>query len=279
MRNSKWAKRIGFSGGENGMRAHLQTWANYQRFAEDRGWLVARAFEHFMPLAGKKVLDFGCGVGGTAQHLAQRGAIVTAVDLHPEQAIFLKHPGIRLADATQEDCYFLPQAYDAVVLQDVLEHLTQPARIMEQVRQSLAPTGIVFISTPNRYSVVNLISDPHWHLPLVAMLPRPLVKLVVQKICRRDPRQREDWPALLSLRQLSQLLVRQGFCWQMVNQLAMEVLFQRPQAIVCRPLHLRLVNWVRRHRWQAWGQRLVNDHQGVFNFLINPTWYIIGQRA
>lgn len=261
------------------MNSHLQTWANYQRFAEERGLLVATIVAHFMPVAGRKVLDFGCGVGGTARCLAARGASVTAVDIDPELKMLCQHPGIRWVAAMKEEAYFLPQAYDVVVLQDVLEHVTKPERILGQLRRSMVPQGMVFISTPNRYSILNLISDPHWQLPLVAMLPRELVIFMVQKIFRRDKRQREDWPALLSLRRVRQLLMRCGFRLQLVNQLAVELLFQHPQAIVCRPFHLQLVDWMKRHRWHAWVQRLVNDRWGFFNFLINPTWYIIGWAA
>ncbi|MDZ7342387.1 MAG: methyltransferase domain-containing protein [candidate division KSB1 bacterium] len=270
---------ICYDGWDSGMTSYVQTWANYQRLAEERGLLVATIVEHFMPLTGKNVLDFGCGVGGTARCLATRGASVTAVDINPEPAKRLTHPGIRFVHAAQEKLYFLPQVYDVVVLQDVLEHLTQSEKILKQIRGSLLPDGVIFISTPNRYSILNLISDPHWQLPLVAMLPRRMVILLVQKIFRRDRRQREDWPALLSLPHLRRLLVGQGFRVRLVNQVAAEVLFQHPQAVVCRALHLQLVDWLQRHHCQAMVQRLVNDHYGIFNFIINPTWYVIGQRT
>lgn len=51
--------------------------------------------------------------------------------------------------ANLEQTYRLPRMQDAIVLADVLEHVRGPRRILAMVRDSLAPTGTLFVSVPN----------------------------------------------------------------------------------------------------------------------------------
>lgn len=259
------------------MHSHIQTWDNYREFADERGWLVTTILKQWTNLNGKAALDFGCGAGGTARALSQCGAKVTAVDSNPELGDSFKNTGIRFIDAKDEESYFRNQCYDIVILQDVLEHLPHPDRTMNQVKKTLKHDGMIFISTPNRFSVINLVSDPHWNLPLVALFPRVMVKLLVQKIFRRDLRQRSDWAALLSLKKLRTIIEANNLHLIFVNTIIARFLFQNPRAVVCHPRHLQLVEWMKRHRFDRWVYRFVNDRIGIFNFLINPTWYVIGK--
>jgi SAM-dependent methyltransferase len=77
------------------------------------------------PIAGRRVLDAGCGLGLLARRLAREGARVTAVDLlthHVLEARGLKNgSGPTWAVADFNDLLGSPGAFDDVVLQEVLE--------------------------------------------------------------------------------------------------------------------------------------------------------------
>ena len=259
------------------MANHHQTWENYRKFSDERGWLVAIVLQQFTSLERKNVLDYGCGEGGTSRTLARFGAKVIAVDIKTEVEPAIQNSDVKFIDAQNEALYLKSQEYDIIILQDVIEHVPNPEKLVNQVKDALRLHGLIYISTPNRYSVLNIISDPHWNLPGVALGSRRMVAFLVQKIFRRDMRDRGDWAALLSLNKLKKLLAINNFEMIFVNRFVAKLLFQNPQSVVCHPRHIRFVQWMKRHHLDRWVDRLVNDRAGLFNFLINPTWYMIGK--
>lgn len=252
-------------------------WENYRTFANERGWLVVEILQQFTSLDGKKVLDYGCGMGGTSRMLAKFGAKVTAVDIKPEVEQAFQNSDIKFCNPKNEELYLKSQKYDIIILQDVLEHVPNPEILLKQMQDALRTSGFIYISTPNRFSLLNLINDPHWNLPGVALGSRRTVSFLVQKIFRRDIRDRSDWAALLSLHKLKRLLIINNFEMIFVNRFVTKALFQEPQSVVCHPRHIQLVRWMRRRHLDRWVDRLVNDRAGLFNFFINPTWYVIGK--
>lgn len=115
-------------------------------------WIDARA-----KLAGKKVLDVGCGGGILAEAMAVRGAQVTGIDLGEAPLavarLHLKVSGqhvdyrkIAAEDLAREQ----PQGFDVVTCMEMLEHVPEPASIVSACAQLLKPGGHVFFSTLNR---------------------------------------------------------------------------------------------------------------------------------
>jgi len=108
-------------------------------------------------LAGRRVLDVGCGGGLLAESLARAGAQVTAVDLAPsmiEIARLHAHESqlsidYRVASAEQLAQQALP-AFDVVTCMELVEHVPSPAVLLRAVAQLLRPGGQLFMSTLNR---------------------------------------------------------------------------------------------------------------------------------
>jgi 2-polyprenyl-3-methyl-5-hydroxy-6-metoxy-1,4-benzoquinol methylase len=96
------------------------------------------------------ILDFGCGNGvAVAQYLIgalPETARYVGVDLHPASIEFAsRHFGRSNATFTER----LPDACDAIVYADVLEHLDEPAAILDAHARILRPGGIIVGSIPN----------------------------------------------------------------------------------------------------------------------------------
>ena len=259
------------------MDSHRQTWENYRNFAEERGWLVTSILSQFAKLEGKHVLDYGCGDGATSRRLSKMGAIVTAVDANSEVKKNFRDSEIMFLSSQDEDILWRNHKFDIVVVQDVLEHLTEPESTLRKIRNSLQPGGSIFISTPNRFSILNAISDPHWGLPFVSLFSRPLVRFGVKHIFRRDRRERSDWAALLSLGYLRKLLDINQIELNFMNCFVAKMLFQKPEAVVCHPRHFQVVRWIQRHKLERMIHRIVNDRARFFNYFINPTWFLVGK--
>jgi len=108
-------------------------------------------------LTGKKVLDLGCGGGILAESMDQSGAIVTGIDLGEEA---LEAARFHQKNSNTHVDYLLISAeefatthanqFDVVTCLELLEHVPDPASIIQAAAKLVKPGGYVFFSTLNR---------------------------------------------------------------------------------------------------------------------------------
>jgi 2-polyprenyl-6-hydroxyphenyl methylase/3-demethylubiquinone-9 3-methyltransferase len=108
-------------------------------------------------LEGKRVLDVGCGGGILSESMSQKGAEVTGIDLG-EKA--LKVAQLHQLESGTKVHYRLisveslaremPQSFDVVTCMQMLEHVPDPAAIVQACGELLKPDGMAFFSTINR---------------------------------------------------------------------------------------------------------------------------------
>lgn len=108
-------------------------------------------------IAGKKVLDIGCGGGILAESMAARGATVTGIDLSDKA---LSVARLHLFESGLSVDYQLvsaeafadvqPGAFDVVTCMEMLEHVPDPASTIKACAHLVKPGGHVFFSTLNR---------------------------------------------------------------------------------------------------------------------------------
>ncbi|WP_428851373.1 bifunctional 2-polyprenyl-6-hydroxyphenol methylase/3-demethylubiquinol 3-O-methyltransferase UbiG [Imbroritus primus] len=116
------------------------------------GWIDGIAH-----LSDKTVLDVGCGGGILSESMARRGARVKGIDLSRkalqvadlhslESGITIDYEEIAVeALAVRE-----PAAFDVVTCMEMLEHVPEPASVVNACAQLVRPGGYVFFSTLNR---------------------------------------------------------------------------------------------------------------------------------
>ena len=99
---------------------------------------------HFPPTT--RLLDVGCGTGWLGDHFAD----YTGIDGAPEAVEQASEKGrnVRLWDAADR-LPFEDEAFDGVVLKDVLEHVADPMGLVREVMRVLEPGGRVFASSPD----------------------------------------------------------------------------------------------------------------------------------
>jgi 2-polyprenyl-6-hydroxyphenyl methylase/3-demethylubiquinone-9 3-methyltransferase len=116
-------------------------------------------------LAGRQVIDIGCGGGILAEAMAKRGASVTGLDasdaaLKVAELHQLKSAvQITYVCATPEQfAEDHPSHYDVVTCMELLEHVPDPARVIEACARLTKPGGQLFFSTINRTAVAYLFA-------------------------------------------------------------------------------------------------------------------------
>ncbi len=117
------------------------------------GWI-----ESIAPLHGSRVLDVGCGGGILADAMARRGAEVTGIDLATKSlkvaqlhALEAGTPNIHYREVSVEALADeSPAAFDVVTCMEMLEHVPDPASVVEACSRLVKPGGWVFFSTINR---------------------------------------------------------------------------------------------------------------------------------
>ena len=113
----------------------------------------------FVPAICKKILEIGCSEGAFGHLLKiNRTAEIWGVELEKEAAERAKE---RLDFVFQGDFYEivnqLPENYfDCIVLNDVLEHFTNPWNLLSRIKTLLNPGGYVVASIPNVRYIGNL---------------------------------------------------------------------------------------------------------------------------
>ncbi|HCF26081.1 MAG TPA: methyltransferase type 11, partial [Cyanobacteria bacterium UBA11049] len=102
---------------------------------------------------GKRVIDFGCATGYFSQLLTKKGCTVTGVEINPEAAKvaeqYCEQIIVADLDFVSVTAILPKQAFDVAVFGDVLEHLRNPWKVLEEIRQLLKPEGYVVASIPN----------------------------------------------------------------------------------------------------------------------------------
>jgi 2-polyprenyl-3-methyl-5-hydroxy-6-metoxy-1,4-benzoquinol methylase len=103
---------------------------------------------------GRRVLDAGCGTAYGSSLLAEAGALeVVGVDTAREVLDYARARMPELVALEDGDVTALPYEdgrFDLVVCFEVIEHLAEPGRALDEFRRVLSPQGVLAVSSPNR---------------------------------------------------------------------------------------------------------------------------------
>ena len=137
----------------------------------------------------RRLLVNGCGVGAYAKHMSPYFRCIDALDIEPS---YLKQ-----ARASQADLAFPNQHFDVVFSHEVLEHVDDDGRAMDEMARVVRPDGYIVLFVPNRWFPFE--THGCWwqgryyfgNIPFINYLPRPYRDILaphVRTYNRRDLR-------------------------------------------------------------------------------------------
>jgi 2-polyprenyl-3-methyl-5-hydroxy-6-metoxy-1,4-benzoquinol methylase len=98
-----------------------------------------------MIVAGKSVLDFGCGSGGYLDAARSVAGDVAGIEINVEERAQAKSKGLDV----REDIAEFPQMFDTVTMFHTLEHLPDPVATLKGLHQKLGRDGAIVVEVPH----------------------------------------------------------------------------------------------------------------------------------
>jgi len=126
-------------------------------------WIAAR-------VGGLRVIDMACGEGYGSEVLSRSAATVLGVEANPdahEHARLRYRRGNLRFERGLVETHGEQSSWDAVVFLQTIEHVHDPAAVLEHFHRILVPGAVVYISTPNVLTLAPpgaVKSDNPWHL-------------------------------------------------------------------------------------------------------------------
>jgi SAM-dependent methyltransferase len=169
---------------------------------------------------------------------------------------------------------FISNSFDLIIIQDVIEHMLDVQFFYSEVKRVLKKNGVIYLSTPNKYSLINFLSDPHFGLPFLSILNRESIKRYFLKYFRNDDYGRKDIAQLLSLKEIT-ILFNKDFEINLYTKFAVQELLKGNKGIIWSDFHLKIISFAKTLKLDRLIKRLSNDNLGILNKYFTPTFYFV----
>jgi SAM-dependent methyltransferase len=109
------------------------------------------------------ILDLGCWVGFLLAEARERGWRTLGVEPSEFGSTYARERlGLEVITADAGSAVLPEAAFDAVVLGDVIEHLTDPGEALDRIRAWLAPGGVLWLALPDAGSPLARVLGRRW---------------------------------------------------------------------------------------------------------------------
>jgi 2-polyprenyl-3-methyl-5-hydroxy-6-metoxy-1,4-benzoquinol methylase len=170
--------------------AHMTWRPDFARWREGRIWQERQQGERLQlieryggALPKRRILDLGSGMGGTSVALGLAGAAPLAFEYNRAYCDIIRlragryQLSLPVINGAGERLPFAGQSFDLVIAWDVVEHVQDPELLLAELARVLPAGGRALLTVINRYA----FRDPHYHMPLLNWLPRPLAEALIER--------------------------------------------------------------------------------------------------
>ena len=253
---------------------NYERWQKARELSNHRAEFVKYILSKQVLIEGLKILDIGAGEGSTSQLLSQQNFVVS---LEPKIERAIKIQKTKSLYPVLGDCTKLPLKnlrFDLIILQDVIEHMNFSETTIDELKNLLESGGVIYLSTPNRLSIFNILSDPHWGMPFLCLFKRDQIKKYFLKYFRKSDYSRDDIAQLFSLKILIDYF-EQDFVITLCTKNSVDYLFSGGKGIIWSKFHLMLLKIVDNIRLSEIIKKIANNKFTFINKYFTPTFYLI----
>jgi SAM-dependent methyltransferase len=108
------------------------------------------------------LLDLGCGPGTFSAVARSRGWRTVGLDVNPQSVAHCRSRGLETIHDVFPSAQLAERRFDVIVMNDFIEHLTDPAAALAAAQELLAPDGVLFITTPDVGSLMARMTRARW---------------------------------------------------------------------------------------------------------------------
>jgi len=278
---------------------NFSRWKRAREVSIERGKFVSSIINQQLDTKNLSVLDLGSGEGGTSKVFSENNFVVSfdlslirlqrqILDVISSESSneksstnnrngFLSSIEMTKPELVNGSALQLPfsnHSFNLIIIQDVIEHLTDMNSFYSEVIRVLKNEGTIYLSTPNKLSVFNFITDPHFGLPFISILNRQSIKKYFLKHFRKDDYTRKDIAQLFSLNELINLF-KNDFEIKLYTKFSIQELFNGNKGIVWSDFHLKLIAFCKLIKLDRLLIKLANDKIGITNKYFTPTFYFV----
>lgn len=109
-----------------------------------------------------KLLDLGCGAGGLLKAARNHGWQAQGLDVSQHAANHVREMGFEVFEGELHDAQFPSGHFDVVTAAELLEHISEPRALLEEVARILRPGGLFWTTTPHARGISARVLGLKW---------------------------------------------------------------------------------------------------------------------
>lgn len=169
------------------------------------------------PLKNCSLLNVGGSAGIIDNYLADHFGSVIGVDIDEPAVVHARNnysrPNLEFQVGDALNLSFPDNTFNVVICSQVYEHVPDAHKMMNEIYRVLVPGGVCYFAASNRL----MWNEPHYNLPLLSVMPRPLAHIYV-RLMGRARHYHELHYFYWGLRKLTNLFVVHDYTPKMISE-------------------------------------------------------------
>lgn len=133
-------------------------------YLENKDYIWPNLIKFTMKNAGKRILDLGCATGEYCSNLEDIGFKCTGVDINPKYIEKALEKGIDAYEMEGDNLNFPDDAFDTVLIFEVLEHIPDPYPILKEARRVARKNILITVPNSTQFAALRSIGLTYEHV-------------------------------------------------------------------------------------------------------------------
>jgi len=239
-----------------------EVWEQSNESAIERGRLVKTILEQYIKCKDLTILNLGPD-NGNIPHILSEGNKV--VNLDSSYLRLKRLTGSEECPRIEGNFLSLPfkdKSFDLIIVHNLVEQINDIEKFSKNLESILKEKSFIYLSTPNKYSILNIISDPYSGLPFAALSTRSKDMKDFSKYFIR----------LFSLNRLKNCF--RNFEFNLNTIQSVQMLFNNKR-IMDTSSHPAWIKFIKNIGLNKILLRIINNKAGFINSFLTPTFYLM----